>query len=214
MSEIRFPYGLTPPVSVAQGGTGSNTALSNNRVMVSSSGAIAEAAAITGSRALASSASGIPVHSAVTATELGYLSGVTSAVQTQFSKAPTWTKYSVSHTALQVAAVINDIQLFSLVAKGVIHKVIIKNTAAFAGTTTYTLSVGIVGNLVKYIAVVDVTTAVSNTNFSVAATTINEQPEDFGAATSIRLSAVSTIQNLDQSTQGAADIYVLTSLLP
>jgi hypothetical protein len=68
---------------VSKGGTGSSTALSNNRVMVSSSGNIVEGAAITANRAVASDANGIPVATAVTDTELGYVSGVTSAIQTQ-----------------------------------------------------------------------------------------------------------------------------------
>lgn len=71
------------PIPVADGGTNSTTALNNNRVIQSSGGAIVEAAAITASRALASDANGIPVASATTATELGYVSGVTSAIQTQ-----------------------------------------------------------------------------------------------------------------------------------
>lgn len=70
-------------LSVAKGGTNSGTALSNNRIMRSSSGSIVEASAITASRALISDANGIPTHSSVTSTELGYVSGVTSAVQTQ-----------------------------------------------------------------------------------------------------------------------------------
>lgn len=70
---------------VAKGGTNSGTALSNNRVIRSTAGAIVEAAAITANRALASDANGIPVHSAATDTELGYLSGVTSALQTQIN---------------------------------------------------------------------------------------------------------------------------------
>lgn len=74
-----------PVVPVAKGGTNSSAALSNNRVMQSSGGAIVEAAAITASRALISDANGIPVHSAVTSTELGYVSGVTSAIQTQLN---------------------------------------------------------------------------------------------------------------------------------
>jgi hypothetical protein len=73
----------TSPLPVASGGTNSSTALSNNRVMRSSGGAVVEAAAITATRALVSDANGIPTHSAVTATELGYVSGVTSAIQTQ-----------------------------------------------------------------------------------------------------------------------------------
>lgn len=41
--------------------------------------------AITANRALASDASGYPVHTAVTDTELGYVAGVTSAIQTQIA---------------------------------------------------------------------------------------------------------------------------------
>ena len=72
-------------ISIAKGGTNSTTALNNNRVMQSSGGAIVEAAAITASRALVSDGNGIPVASATTSTELGYVSGVTSAIQTQLS---------------------------------------------------------------------------------------------------------------------------------
>lgn len=72
-------------LSIAKGGTNSSTALSNNRVMQSSGGAIVEAAAITAARALISDANGIPTHSATTSTELGYVSGVTSAIQTQIN---------------------------------------------------------------------------------------------------------------------------------
>lgn len=46
---------------------------------------IDDLAALTGNRALATDASGLPSATGVTNTELGYLSGVTSAVQTQIS---------------------------------------------------------------------------------------------------------------------------------
>ena len=68
---------------IAKGGTNSGTALSNNRVMASSGGAVVEASAITAARALISDANGIPTHATTTATEIGYLNGVTSAIQTQ-----------------------------------------------------------------------------------------------------------------------------------
>lgn len=149
-----------------------------------------------------------------TPTELNYMSGVTSGVQAQLTASPRWTKYSVVHTALQAAALTNDIELFSAAAKTVIHKIVIKNTTAFAGTASYTLSVGISGTLTKYIAAFDVAQAVAAATFGVSAATVVETPENFSSATSIRLSAVSTVQNLSSSSAGAADIYVLTSVLP
>ena len=53
--------------------------------MISSGSAIVESDALTANRALATNASGLPVASSVTDTELGYLSGVTSAIQTQIN---------------------------------------------------------------------------------------------------------------------------------
>lgn len=47
--------------------------------------AVSGLTAITASRALASDANGLPVASATTATELGYVSGVTSSIQTQLN---------------------------------------------------------------------------------------------------------------------------------
>lgn len=80
---------LTSEVSgilpVANGGTNSSTALNNNRIITSSGSAIVEAAAITANKALASNSSGIPVASATSDTELGFVSGVTSAIQTQIN---------------------------------------------------------------------------------------------------------------------------------
>lgn len=53
---------------------------------------LAASAALTASRAMVTGASGLPSVSAVTSTELGYVSGVTSAIQTQFdAKEPTIT---------------------------------------------------------------------------------------------------------------------------
>jgi hypothetical protein len=69
-------------LAVARGGTNSGATLNNNRVMQSTGGTIAEAAAITASRALISDANGIPTHSAVTSTTLAFLDA-TSSVQTQ-----------------------------------------------------------------------------------------------------------------------------------
>lgn len=69
-------------LSISKGGTNSATSLNNNRIMQSSAGAIVEAAAITAARALISDANGIPTHSTVTATELGYLSGSTGTTGT------------------------------------------------------------------------------------------------------------------------------------
>jgi hypothetical protein len=62
-----------------------NGAAANRLVINGVGGVMADANAITADRALISDTNGIPTQSSVTATELGYLSGVTSAVQTQLT---------------------------------------------------------------------------------------------------------------------------------
>lgn len=105
---------VTGVVAVANGGTNSSAALSNNRVMQSSAGAIVEAAAITAARALISDANGIPVHSAVTSTELGYVSGVTSSIQTQINNK--MSNFSIVSVAGDVTLTANAIHLVSSAA--------------------------------------------------------------------------------------------------
>lgn len=72
---------INASAAITRSKTASGTAyriLANN-----ASGVMSENAAITASRAVASDANGQLVASATTATELGYVSGVTSAIQTQ-----------------------------------------------------------------------------------------------------------------------------------
>jgi hypothetical protein len=83
LTGLPLSTGVTGTLPIANGGTNSTTALANDRIMISGSGQISEASAITGNRALVSSAAGIPEASSVTSTEIGYVSGVTSAIQTQ-----------------------------------------------------------------------------------------------------------------------------------
>lgn len=73
-------------VPVAVGGSGTVlTGVANTLAYYpASTNTVDNLPAITSLRALQSDASGLPVASSVTATELGYLSGVTSAIQTQF----------------------------------------------------------------------------------------------------------------------------------
>ncbi len=77
------PSGAVSTSGNVSAGSISLPAMSNNRVMVSSGGNITEAAAITANRAVVSNANGLPTAATTTATELGYVNGVTSSIQTQ-----------------------------------------------------------------------------------------------------------------------------------
>lgn len=69
------------------GGSGSGTVNNGNQYRIAyyatTGTAVSEAAAITANRALISDANGVPTHATTTATEIGYVNGVTSAIQTQ-----------------------------------------------------------------------------------------------------------------------------------
>lgn len=121
-----------------------------------------------------------------------------------------WKKFTVGFAALAAAALTNDIEVYSLAAGEVIHGVKIKHSAAFSGGTlaSYTVSVGIVGNLVKYASAFDVFQATSNTTFQLSN---SFGSENHGAATSIRLAAVSTGDNLNQASAGSVDVWILVS---
>lgn len=73
ITNVSLTTSVAGVLPVANGGTNSNTALNNNRIMRSSGGAIGEAAAITANRALISDANGIPTHANTTNTELNLL---------------------------------------------------------------------------------------------------------------------------------------------
>lgn len=70
-----------------------------------STGAMADAAAITALRALQSDANGIPTHSVTTATELSYVNGVTSAIQTQLDAKATRALDNLTSTAINTSLI-------------------------------------------------------------------------------------------------------------
>lgn len=65
--------------------TSAYSSIVNANISASAAIALSKLAAVTASRSLVSDASGFVSASSVTSTELGYLSGVTSAIQTQFT---------------------------------------------------------------------------------------------------------------------------------
>jgi hypothetical protein len=137
-----------------------------------------------------------------------------NAIRDQFANAVGWKKYTVTHTQLQIVSMSNDVELFSLAAKSRITGAVIKHSAAAtgAGILTYTLSLGIAGNLTKFLPAFNVFQSVSDTAFNLE--TLDTTFESFSAATSIRAAAVSTGANLDQSTTGSFDIWIRSETLP
>jgi hypothetical protein len=72
-------------LGTARGGTNQTTWTANRLAYANSTTQLSALAAITANRALISNASGLPTHANTTATEIGYVNGVTSAIQTQLN---------------------------------------------------------------------------------------------------------------------------------
>jgi hypothetical protein len=126
---------------------------------------------------------------------------------------PAWdTPIVVTHTQLQAAALTNSIVLTSLPAGTVLHGIKLKHSEVFdgPGITDYFLSIGWNGEnpqglLIEY----DVeNTAVGNTNFALSGMF---ESRNHAAAVNLILSARSIGANLDQSTTGSAQIWLLVS---
>lgn len=136
-----------------------------------------------------------------------------SAAESSANTFPAWTKYTITYAQLSTAGLTNNIELFQLAAKEMIHSVVVKASAAFTGglIATYTVSVGPAGNLVKYAVAFNVFQAPGNT---LSSTNILPGVEDFSSATSVRIAAISTVGNLNAATAGSVDVWVLKSTLP
>jgi hypothetical protein len=91
--------------------TGLSTALGTKQDTITGAATSITSANLTASRALASDGSGKVAVSSVTSTELGYLSGVTSALQTQLNAKAPFTQPVVSQSAnyTAVAGDANDL---------------------------------------------------------------------------------------------------------
>lgn len=122
-----------------------------------------------------------------------------------------WKKVTKVYTDFSTAGVTNNIEIYLLPAKGVIHAVLVSPTVAFAGglIATYTISVGIAGTLAKYAPATN-----AFTGFTLPVISVITGIESLSGTTSIKASAISTVGNLSAATAGSVDFYLLISLLP
>jgi hypothetical protein len=134
---------------------------------------------------------------------------VTDATNVLAAGAPVWQKITKTAADFTAASTTEDIEVYSLPAGGIIHAVKIKHSTAFndGGSSSFTLSVGIVGTLAKYAGAFNVFQAPGNT---VQQLTSTVGTENHGAATSIRLAATSDV-NVSLVTVGSVDVWILVS---
>jgi len=133
---------------------------------------------------------------------------------------PRWVKVTKSHADFTAAGNSESIALYTLGAREVLHAVVIKHTAAFSipgmAFATYELSVGVSGDPGRYVNAFDAKQAVGNTAF--AQTTGSTQLpvlRSFAAGEVIELYAETDGGlDLDDSTAGSVDVWLLVSTLP
>jgi len=128
---------------------------------------------------------------------------------------PTWMRFTFTHLQLQAAALTNDFEIYSAPVRVNIDGVVLKHTTQFLGgaISDYKVSVGLVGDLARYLSLFDVDTAPSNTKPAGYAEGYPNDQLQFGAVTSIRVAGVSVGANLSASTQGAATLWMRISAL-
>lgn len=125
-----------------------------------------------------------------------------------------WRRFALPHTLFTGFGALNgDVEIIEIPIIGVLEHVIIKHTTVFvgAGITTLKASVGVVGDLTRYLSQFDLLAAVADTTFDQE---IMQELFDFGAVKSVRLQLTATGANLDQLSGGSLDIYVKDSVLP
>jgi hypothetical protein len=134
------------------------------------------------------------------------------------STVPQWFKVSgISRTDFSTAGTTRTITALVLPAKGVVHKAVVKTSAAFTGgaITAYKIDAKVNGNTV--ISVYDAFVAPSNTNFGSAsegnASAYLGKPWNFGATVNVELTATSTGANLNAATAGTLDLWLEMSKL-
>lgn len=120
---------------------------------------------------------------------------------------------TVTHTQLQTAADSNNIDVYTLPARGVILHAVLKTTTAFAitGGTSYQLRLGNFTSSDHYVDAYDAMTSVTDTNIANGTAAANPGigvMNDYGTARAVKLYANSDV-NLNNSTAGAVKVHLL-----
>ena len=115
-------------------------------------------------------------------------------------------KFTIPYTDLTgTAGLTQAVALFTLPAGGKVIGVYAKNSVAFAGTTTLTVSVGKSGTATHFSAALDIKAAVADTTVQKTALFKSGQQ----TALAVIATFTSTVDNLTALTAGSVDIWVL-----
>lgn len=132
------------------------------------------------------------------------------------SPQPSWMKVATDADYLSIfsaAALTNQVPLFQLDKKCILHGIRIKHSVSFAGggISAYTVSVGDISNAARFASAFDVFQAASPTAFELSD---NFYMENDSVAVQIYATATSVGANLNQATQGLVSIWAMLSRIP
>lgn len=125
---------------------------------------------------------------------------------------PSWKKVTKTYTDFSAASLTNNISIYTLQPKEILHSVTIKCTTQFSGTliTSILSSVGISGTLALFIqGTTNMTGSIVGTDGNITSTAFFQ---NYGATTDVRLTLVSIGAFLNVLTQGVIEIQLLTSI--
>lgn len=114
------------------------------------------------------------------------------------------TRINKTFTDFSIAALTKTLDLITVPAKSIIRDVKLAIITPGNVVVSLTLSVGIAGNLTKYVIASD-SLAVANTIYPVALTSSDLRL----ASTTIQATAIATVSNLSAMGQGSFDFYIL-----
>lgn len=171
---------------------------------------------------------GDEVTRTVTVAQIVASLGITAS---QAAGIPVWTDYTVGYASLQAAAYTKTVALFSLPAKTMVSRIVVKYNTAFSGAgftdSGLSFAVGVAGTVDKYFNTSDITAAgaVSSTYYGTQDSSTNV-PEHATAATTVNVTVVSYDATPDDPeipedgallstlTAGSLTVSVQTSVIP
>lgn len=147
-------------------------------------------------------------------------SALTAPANVAVTGVPGWVKVSKAYTDFSDASTSKTVTLYTLPARGILHKVVIKSSTAWAGTGV-TNVLGSVKNNTNTVTTLDLDTAVADSHYSavedrdtVSTPYTGLDYVTFAGTRAVALTVDSTGANLDQLTAGAVDVWLLVSKLP
>lgn len=118
--------------------------ITNAMIVAAAAISLNKLAAVTASKALVSDSSGFVAASSVTATELGYVSGVTSAIQTQFTGKLSTGTAALVNADVNASAAIAHSKMAALTAS---RAAVLDSSGFLAAATTTSAEIGFINGL-------------------------------------------------------------------